>query len=45
LGLSALIAENIMDGRRGKNTQLPLPDLLCVIWRVQTLAARPREES
>ena len=28
LGLSALIAENIMDGRRGKNTQLPLPDLL-----------------
>ena len=28
LGLSALIIENIMDGRRGKNTQLPLPDLL-----------------
>jgi hypothetical protein len=28
LGLSALIAENIMDGRRGKNTQPPLPDLL-----------------
>ena len=28
LGLSALIAENIRDGRRGKNTQLPLPDLL-----------------
>jgi predicted ribosome quality control (RQC) complex YloA/Tae2 family protein len=28
LGLSALIAENIMDRRRGKNTQLPLPDLL-----------------
>jgi hypothetical protein len=28
LGLSARIAENIMDGRRGKNTQLPLPDLL-----------------
>ena len=28
LGLSALIAENIMDDRRGKNTQLPLPDLL-----------------
>lgn len=28
LGLSALIVENIMDGRRGKNTQLPLPDLL-----------------
>src|ERR1017187_504669 len=28
LGLSALIAENILDGRRGKNTQLPLPDLL-----------------
>jgi len=28
LGLSALIAENIMDGRRGKNMQLPLPDLL-----------------
>jgi len=27
-GLSALIAENIMDDRRGKNTQLPLPDLL-----------------
>jgi hypothetical protein len=28
LGLSALIAENIMDDRRGKNAQLPLPDLL-----------------
>ena len=28
LGLSALIAKNIMDDRRGKNTQLPLPDLL-----------------
>jgi predicted ribosome quality control (RQC) complex YloA/Tae2 family protein len=28
LGLSALIAENILDDRRGKNTQLPLPDLL-----------------
>jgi hypothetical protein len=28
LGLSALIIENIMDDRRGKNTQLPLPDLL-----------------
>jgi len=28
LGLSALIAENIRDGRRGKNTQLPFPDLL-----------------
>ena len=28
LGLSAFIAENIMDDRRGKNTQLPLPDLL-----------------
>jgi hypothetical protein len=28
LGLSALIGENIMDNRRGKNTQLPLPDLL-----------------
>ena len=28
LGLSALIAENIMDAGRGKNTQLPLPDLL-----------------
>jgi predicted ribosome quality control (RQC) complex YloA/Tae2 family protein len=28
LGLSALIAENIMDYRRGKNTQSPLPDLL-----------------
>jgi hypothetical protein len=28
LGLSALIVENIMDARRGKNTQLPLPDLL-----------------
>ena len=27
-GLSALIAENIMDDGRGKNTQLPLPDLL-----------------
>src|ERR1039458_7317222 len=28
LGLSSLIAENIRDDRRGKNTQLPLPDLL-----------------
>jgi hypothetical protein len=28
LGLSALIAEHIVDDRRGKNTQLPLPDLL-----------------
>ena len=28
LGLSALITKNIMDDRRGKNTQLPLPDLL-----------------
>ena len=28
LGLSALVAANIMDDRRGKNTQLPLPDLL-----------------
>ena len=28
LGLSALIAANVMDDRRGKNTQLPLPDLL-----------------
>ncbi len=28
LGLSALIAKNIMDDRHGKNTQLPLPDLL-----------------
>src|SRR5665811_1104583 len=28
LGLSALIAQNIMDDRRGKNMQLPLPDLL-----------------
>jgi len=27
LGLSALVVENIMDDRRGKNTQLPLPDL------------------
>jgi putative transposase len=28
LGLSALIAANVMDDRRGKNSQLPLPDLL-----------------
>ena len=28
LGLSALITENIVDDRRGKNTQLPLLDLL-----------------
>jgi hypothetical protein len=28
LGLSALMLENIMDGRRGKNKPLPLPDLL-----------------
>ena len=28
LGLSALISSNIMDDRRGKNTQLPIPDLL-----------------
>jgi hypothetical protein len=28
LGLSDLISEHLTDGRRGKNTQLPLPDLL-----------------
>jgi DDE family transposase len=28
LGLGALIAANIMNDRRGKNAQLPLPDLL-----------------
>jgi hypothetical protein len=28
LGLSSLMAEHITDVRRGKNTQLPLPDLL-----------------
>lgn len=28
LGLNALIAENIMDDQRGKNTRLPFPDLL-----------------
>ena len=28
LGLSALISKNMMDDRRGKNTQLTLPDLL-----------------
>jgi hypothetical protein len=28
LGFSALIAKNMMDDRRGKNTQLPRPDLL-----------------
>src|SRR6266446_5571466 len=28
LGLNALITQNIMDDRRGKNTQLPLADLL-----------------
>ena len=28
LGLSALIAKNMMDDRRGKNTQFPFPDLL-----------------
>ena len=28
LGLSALILENILDARWGKNTQVPLPDLL-----------------
>jgi hypothetical protein len=28
LGLSTLIAENLQDDRQGKNTQLPLPDLL-----------------
>jgi hypothetical protein len=28
LGLSALIVENLQDKRRGKNTQLPLPDLM-----------------
>jgi predicted ribosome quality control (RQC) complex YloA/Tae2 family protein len=28
LGLSALIAENILHARQGKNKQLPLPDLL-----------------
>jgi len=28
LGLSELTSEHLTDGRRGKNTQLPLPDLL-----------------
>jgi Transposase DDE domain group 1 len=28
LGLGGLIGEHLTDGRRGKNTQLPLPDLL-----------------
>ena len=28
LGLSQLISDNLTDARRGKNTQLPLPDLL-----------------
>ena len=28
LGLGKLIRENLTDARRGKNTQLPLPDLL-----------------
>jgi hypothetical protein len=28
LGLSSLMAEHLTDDRRGKNTQLPLPDLL-----------------
>src|ERR1039458_2717389 len=28
LGLSQLISANLTDNRRGKNTQLPLPDLL-----------------
>ena len=28
LGLSQLVADNLTDARRGKNTQLPLPGLL-----------------
>ena len=28
LGLNAIITDNIMENWRGKNTQLPLPDLL-----------------
>jgi hypothetical protein len=28
LGLNAIITDNIMENRRGKNTQLPLSDLL-----------------
>jgi hypothetical protein len=28
LGLTRLISDNLTDNRRGKNTQLPLPDLL-----------------
>jgi hypothetical protein len=28
LGLDQLISDNLTDNRRGKNTQLPLPDLL-----------------
>jgi hypothetical protein len=28
LGFSALMVKNMMDDRRGRNTQLPLPDLL-----------------
>ena len=28
LGLSQLISDTLIDARRGKNTQLPLPDML-----------------
>ncbi len=28
LGLNAIVTHNIIEDRRGKNTQLPLPDLL-----------------
>jgi hypothetical protein len=36
LGLSQLISANLTDARRGKNTQLPLPDLYAgeLFWRV-----------
>jgi hypothetical protein len=40
LGLSELISDNLTDARHGRNTQLPLPDLLRQsIYR--STAARP----
>ena len=42
LGLSALIVENIVDARRGKNTQLPLPDLVEI--PVQATLKRAKRE-
>ena len=45
LGLSQLISDNLTDARRGKNTQLPLPDMLrqsiYTAWLVMKTSTMP----